>query len=57
MQVFVKDPIVQVQSYRPEHSDRALVHLCEEVKQKTKGKGLDLLVAILPDNNGSLYGM
>jgi eukaryotic translation initiation factor 2C len=53
---FQREPIVPVQSVRPEHSERALSHLCEEVKKRTKDKGLDLLVAILPDVNGSLYG-
>jgi eukaryotic translation initiation factor 2C len=56
-QAFQREPIVPVQSVRPEHSERALSHLCEEVKKRTKDKGLDLLVAILPDVNGSLYGM
>jgi eukaryotic translation initiation factor 2C len=55
-QAFQREPIVPVQSVRPEHSERALSHLCEEVKKRTKDKGLDLLVAILPDVNGSLYG-
>ncbi|CAK9201819.1 unnamed protein product [Sphagnum troendelagicum] len=53
---FQSEPFVPVRSARPEHSDRALLQLCEEVKQRTEGKGLDLLIAILPDNNGPLYG-
>jgi eukaryotic translation initiation factor 2C len=53
---FRGEPIVPVQSVRPEHAERALSHLCEDVKKRTKDKGLDLLVAILPDSNGSLYG-
>lgn len=57
LQQFNKDPIVQVQSVRPEHSEKALFHLCDEVNKRTKGKCLDLLFAILPDNNGPLYGM
>lgn len=56
LQVFNSEPIVPVRSVRPEHSERALWHLCDEVKQTTKGKCLDLLVAILPDINGTLYG-
>lgn len=46
-----------VQTVRPEHSEKALFHLCDDVHKRTSGKGLDLLVAILPDNNGPLYGM
>ncbi len=57
LQDFQSEPFVPVRSARPEHSDRALSQLCEEVKQRTEGKGLDLLIAILPDNNGPLYGM
>ncbi len=57
LQDFQSEPFVPVRSARPEHSDRALLQLCEEVKQRTEGKGLDLLIAILPDNNGPLYGM
>lgn len=53
---FNRDPIVQVQTVRPEHSEKALFHLCDDVHKRTAGKGLDLLVAILPDNNGPLYG-
>ncbi|CAM6009780.1 unnamed protein product [Sphagnum balticum] len=53
---FRGEPIVPVQSVRPEHAERALSQLCEDVKKRTKDKGLDLLVAILPDSNGSLYG-
>jgi hypothetical protein len=57
LQDFQSEPFVPVRSARQEHSDRALLQLCEEVKQRTQGKGLDLLIAILPDNNGPLYGM
>jgi eukaryotic translation initiation factor 2C len=56
-QDFHLEPIVPVRSVRPEHSERALTHLCEEVKKRTKDKDLDLLVAIMPDSNGSLYGV
>jgi hypothetical protein len=55
-QDFQIEPFVPVRSVRPEHSSRALLQLCDEVKRRTKGKGLDLLIAILPDNNGALYG-
>jgi eukaryotic translation initiation factor 2C len=55
-QDFQIEPFVPVRSVRPEHSSRALLQLCDEVKRRTEGKGLDLLIAILPDNNGALYG-
>jgi len=53
---FQIEPFVPVRSVHPEHSSRALLQLCDEVKRRTEGKGLDLLIAILPDNNGALYG-
>uniref|UniRef100_A0A7I4BGJ8 Argonaute family member n=1 Tax=Physcomitrium patens TaxID=3218 RepID=A0A7I4BGJ8_PHYPA len=53
---FARDPIVPVKTVRPDNSEKALYQLCEDVNRRTKGKGLDLLIAILPDNNGSLYG-
>jgi len=53
---FQIEPFVPIRSVRPEHSSRALLQLCDEVKRRTEGKGLDLLIAILPDNNGTLYG-
>lgn len=57
LQQFARDPIVPVKTVRPDNSEKALYQLCEDVNRRTKGKGLDLLIAILPDNNGSLYGM
>jgi eukaryotic translation initiation factor 2C len=56
-QDFHLELIVPVWSVRPKHSEPALTHLCEEVKKRTKDKDLDLLVAILLDSNGSLYGV
>lgn len=57
LQQFTRDPVVPLQYYHPDNYDRALIHLCDDVYKKTKGKSLDLLIAILPDNNGPLYGM
>lgn len=37
--------------------EKALKHVYHAAMNKTKGKELELLLAILPDNNGSLYGM
>jgi len=36
--------------------EKALKHVYHVSASKTKGKELELLLAILPDNNGSLYG-
>ncbi|KAJ8765428.1 hypothetical protein K2173_013186 [Erythroxylum novogranatense] len=36
---------------------KALKHVYHASINKTKGKELELLLAILPDNNGSLYGL
>ncbi|KAH8958404.1 hypothetical protein BDL97_06G022200 [Sphagnum fallax] len=54
--VFEIKPICPVQSVRPDYSDRAISHVCELAKKRTDNKGLDLLIAILDDSNGSLYG-
>ena len=37
--------------------EKALKHVYHASMNKTKGKELELLLVILPDNNGSLYGM
>jgi eukaryotic translation initiation factor 2C len=44
---------------RPEHVERALKNRYTDAMKvlKPQGKELDLLIVILPDNNGSLYGM
>lgn len=36
---------------------KALGYVCNAATSKLGGKVLELLIAILPDNNGSLYGM
>ncbi len=46
LQAFQGEPSVLVQSVPLEHAMRVLSHLCEDVKKRTKDKGLDLLVAI-----------
>ncbi len=56
LQVFEINPICPVQGVRPDYSDRAISHVCELAKKRTDNKGLDLLIAILDDSNGSLYG-
>ncbi|KAJ7570729.1 hypothetical protein O6H91_01G133100 [Diphasiastrum complanatum] len=54
--LFDLEPIVPIQSARPEQVERALKALYREVEDRIRGTELDLLVVILPDNNGALYG-
>ena len=46
---------------RPEHVERALKARYQDamniIRPQGQGRELDLLIVILPDNNGSLYGM
>lgn len=46
-------------SARPDQVKRALKALCHDARNilQPQGKELDLLIVILPDNNGSLYGV
>ncbi|KAL5212258.1 hypothetical protein ABZP36_023105 [Zizania latifolia] len=55
---FSIDPVLPPLTSRPEHVERALKAHYQDAMNilKPKGKELDLLIAILPDNNGSLYG-
>lgn len=49
--------MIPIYSARPDQVEKALKHVYHSAMNKTKGKELELLLAILPDNNGSLYGM
>ncbi|KAL0906961.1 hypothetical protein M5K25_025496 [Dendrobium thyrsiflorum] len=51
---FIPEPVIPVYTARPEQVEKALKYVCNA--SASKGKELELLVAILPDNNGSLYG-
>ncbi|KAJ6827225.1 putative protein argonaute PNH1 [Iris pallida] len=53
---FQREPVIPIYSGRPEQSEKALKHVYNAAMNKLKGKELELLIAILPDNNGSLYG-
>ncbi|KAL5782705.1 hypothetical protein ACOSP7_007734 [Xanthoceras sorbifolium] len=53
---FNPDPVIPIYNARPEQVEKALKHVYHASMNKTKGKELELLLAILPDNNGSLYG-
>ncbi|KAL2649280.1 hypothetical protein R1flu_017408 [Riccia fluitans] len=53
---FAPDMVVPITTARPDQVDRTLKQVFREVQSRTKGKDLELLVVILPDNNGALYG-
>ncbi|XP_061986596.1 protein argonaute 10-like [Populus nigra] len=53
---FNSEPVIPIYNARPEHVEKALKHVYHASTNRTKGKELELLLAILPDNNGSLYG-
>ncbi|XP_074269555.1 protein argonaute 1 [Silene latifolia] len=54
--VFNPDPVLQVLSARPDQVEKALKTRYHDAMTKLQQRELDLLVVILPDNNGSLYG-
>ncbi|CAL0320451.1 unnamed protein product [Lupinus luteus] len=53
---FNPDPVIPIYNAKPEQVEKALKHVYHVSTNKTKGKELELLLVILPDNNGSLYG-
>ncbi|XP_026666285.1 protein argonaute 1A-like isoform X2 [Phoenix dactylifera] len=55
---FALQPVLPPSSARPEQVERALKARYHDAMNilKPRGKELDLLIVILPDNNGSLYG-
>ncbi|KVI11295.1 hypothetical protein Ccrd_010296 [Cynara cardunculus var. scolymus] len=53
---FNPDPVIPIYSTKPEHVEKALRHVYHMSMNKLKGNELELLLIILPDNNGSLYG-
>eukprot|EP00252_Welwitschia_mirabilis_P000473 TRINITY_DN1045_c0_g1_i2.p1 TRINITY_DN1045_c0_g1~~TRINITY_DN1045_c0_g1_i2.p1 ORF type:complete len:454 (-),score=53.42 TRINITY_DN1045_c0_g1_i2:204-1565(-) len=53
---FNLEPVIPVYSSRPDQVERALKTVYKEAASRLRGKELDLLIVILPDNNGSLYG-
>ncbi|XP_044477093.1 protein argonaute 1-like isoform X2 [Mangifera indica] len=54
---FEPEPVLPVISARPEQVERVLKTRYHDAMAKLgSGKDLDLLIVILPDNNGSLYG-
>ncbi|KAK6929896.1 Piwi domain, partial [Dillenia turbinata] len=55
-QEFNPEPVIPIYTARPEQVEKALKHVYHASMNKLKGNELELLLAILPDNNGSLYG-
>ncbi|GJM98059.1 hypothetical protein PR202_ga15034 [Eleusine coracana subsp. coracana] len=53
---FNSEPVMPIYSARPDQVMKALKHVYNIALNKLKGKELELLLAILPDNNGPLYG-
>nr|CAB3459881.1 unnamed protein product [Digitaria exilis] len=55
---FALEPVLPVLTARPENVERALKGRYQDAMNKLRpqGRELDLLIVILPDNNGSLYG-
>ncbi|KAF7124999.1 hypothetical protein RHSIM_Rhsim12G0136400 [Rhododendron simsii] len=56
--VYNREPVLPPYSARPDQVERVLKGRFHEAMTKLQphGKELDLLIVILPDNNGSLYG-
>ncbi|XP_058074614.1 protein argonaute PNH1-like isoform X1 [Magnolia sinica] len=53
---FSREPVIPIYLARPDQVEKALKYVYNAAMNKLKGKELELLLAILPDNNGSLYG-
>jgi eukaryotic translation initiation factor 2C len=48
--------VIPIYSARPDQVMKALKHVYNIASNKLEGKELELLLVILPDNNGLLYG-
>ncbi|KAK8913853.1 Protein argonaute PNH1 [Platanthera zijinensis] len=53
---FNREPVIPIYSGRPDQVAKALKQVYNMALHKLKGKELELLLVILPDSNGSLYG-
>nr|GMC77580.1 protein argonaute 1-like [Ipomoea batatas] len=51
------NPVLPPITARPDQVERALKARYHDAMTKLQGRELDLLIVILPDNNGSLYGI
>ncbi|XP_019192368.1 PREDICTED: protein argonaute PNH1-like [Ipomoea nil] len=50
------EPVIPIYSAKPDQVKKALNYVYNVAANKPGGKELELLIAILPDNNGPLYG-
>ncbi|KAK4343475.1 hypothetical protein RND71_036569 [Anisodus tanguticus] len=55
-QEFNCEPVMPIYNTRPDQAKKALSYVYNASASKLGGKELELLIAILPDNNGTLYG-
>ncbi|MCO5593189.1 hypothetical protein L7F22_047196 [Adiantum nelumboides] len=53
---FQLEPAIPIHTARPEQVEKALKMVFKDFQERNKGRDLELLVVILPDNNGTLYG-
>ncbi|KAL5075729.1 hypothetical protein RYX36_014713 [Vicia faba] len=53
---FSQEPVIPVYSARPDQVKKALKYIHTAALDKLDGKELELLITVLPDINGSLYG-
>lgn len=57
LQAFNSSPVLPPVTFRPDQLEEALKSRYHDAMSRIQGgKELDLLIVILPDNNGSLYG-
>jgi hypothetical protein len=56
LQEFNSEPVMPIYLARPDQAVQTLKHVYKATLNKLKGKELELLLVILPDNNGPLYG-
>ena len=55
-QIFKQEPAIGIHSARPDQVERALKIVFKDFQAQHNGRDLELLIVILPDNNGTLYG-
>ncbi|XP_057440069.1 protein argonaute 1-like [Lotus japonicus] len=53
---FNREPVVPTRSAPPDQVGKVLRAQYQDAKNIIRGRDVDLLIVILPDNNGSLYG-
>ncbi|XP_031269949.1 protein argonaute PNH1-like [Pistacia vera] len=53
---FNQEPVIPVYSATPDQVKKALKYVYDAAASKLQGEELELIIAILPNNNGPLYG-